>query len=215
MKEKILAALKTKFVGVDDAILSRIAEKKASGVTDESQIPTIVEGVSFQDVVTSYGDFRAGDASNSAIKNYEKKHNLKDGKTLEEPGKEPNKEPEKEPNPNDMATIIANAVNAAVKPLSDKLSILESEKSQATRNDQILAKAKEYGIPESQAKRYAIPEDADLDTYFKDAKQDLANVGFQVVTPPESPEAAVEKESTEIAKLINKGTEEIVEQIKK
>ena len=215
MKEKILAALKTKFVGVDDAILSRIAEKKAIGVADESQIPTIIEGVSFQDVVTSYGDFRAGDASNSAVKNYEKKHNLKDGKTLEEPGKEPNKEPDKEPNPNDMATIIANAVNAAVKPLSDKLSILESEKSQATRNDQIMAKAKEYGIPESQAKRYAIPEDADLDTYFKDAKQDLANVGFQGVNPPESPEATVEKESTEIAKLINKGTEEIVEQIKK
>ena len=47
MKEKILAALKMKFVGVDDAILDRIATKKAKCQTDESQIPAIVEGVSF------------------------------------------------------------------------------------------------------------------------------------------------------------------------
>ena len=38
MKEKILALLKTKFPGVDEATLSRIAEKKAVGVTDESQL---------------------------------------------------------------------------------------------------------------------------------------------------------------------------------
>ena len=37
MKEKLLALLKTKFVGVDDAILDRIATKKAENVTDEAQ----------------------------------------------------------------------------------------------------------------------------------------------------------------------------------
>ena len=78
--EQILAGLQTKFSGVDAAILARIATKKAEGVTDAGQVPTIVEGISFSDVLTNYGDFRAGDASFKSVQNYEKKHNLKDGK---------------------------------------------------------------------------------------------------------------------------------------
>lgn len=209
--EQILAGLQTKFSGVDAAILTRIATKKAEGVTDASQVPTIVGGISFSDVLTNYGDFRAGDASFKSVQTYEKKHNLKDGKPIENPNPNPNPNPDQP----DMATIIANAVSAAVKPLSDKLSQFETEKTQATRQEQVMAKAKEYGIPETFAKRYAIPDDADLDTYFKDAKQELANIGFSGATPPESAEVKIEKESTEIAKLINKGTEEIVEQNKK
>ena len=77
-----------------------------------------------------------------------------------------------------------------------------------------MAKAKEYGIPETFAKRYAIPDDADLDTYFKDAKQELANVGFSGVTPPESAETKIEKEAESIAKMIDEGTKTIVEQNK-
>lgn len=211
MKEKILAVLKTKFVGVDEAILTRIAEKKASGVTDESQVQTIVDGVGFSDVLNSYGDFRAGDATRTSILNYEKKHNLKDGKPIEV-GKPEEKPVEK--SVDDMATIIANAVSAAVKPLSDKLTQFETEKSKATRQEQILTKAKEYGIPETFAKRYAIPDDVDLDVYFKDAKQELANIGFSGVNPPESAEAKIEKEAESIASMINEGTKQNVEQNK-
>ena len=78
MKEKLLALLQTKFTGVDNAILDRIATKKSENVTDEAQLPTIAEGIGFQDVLTSYGDYRAGDAQQTAVKNYEKRHNLKD-----------------------------------------------------------------------------------------------------------------------------------------
>lgn len=77
--EQILAGLQQKFTGVDTAILTRIATKKAEGVTDETKVNSIVEGISFSDVLNSYGDFRAGDASKTAVSNYEKKHNLKDG----------------------------------------------------------------------------------------------------------------------------------------
>ncbi len=210
MKEKILAALRTKFSGIDDAILTRIAEKRAEGVTDESQIPTIVEGVSFSDVLTSYGDFRAGDATQSAVRNYEKKHNLKDGKSIENP--DPNPKPEEK---KDDVPVWAQALIDSNKTLSTELSTLKQEKLQATRQEQILVKAKEYGIPENYAKRCAIKEDEDLDTYFKDLKQDFANDGFKGAQAPEAPEQKFEKESTEIANLINKGTEEIVEQNKK
>ena len=159
IQELILAGLQHKFTGVDTAVLTRIATKKAEGVTDETKVNSIVEGISFSDVLNSYGDFRANTAVTSAVSNYEKKHGLKDGKPIEieKPVEKPVEKPA-----DDMATIIANAVSAAVKPLSDKLTQFETEKAQVTRQEQILAKAKEYGIPETFAKRYAIPEDADL-----------------------------------------------------
>lgn len=207
--EQILAGLQTKFTGVDAAILTRIATKKAEGVTDETKVNSIVEGINFSDVLNSYGDFRAGDASKTAVTNYEKKHNLKDGKPVETTTTTTTTKAEDKPD--DMATIIANAVSAAVKPLSDKLAQFETEKSQATRQEQVMAKAKEYGIPETFAKRYAIPDDADLDTYFKDVKQELANIGFSGVNPPESAEAKIEKEVESIANMISEGTKTIVE----
>ncbi|MCD8136716.1 MAG: hypothetical protein LUH01_12550 [Parabacteroides gordonii] len=208
MKEKILALLKTKFPGVDEATLIRIAEKKATGVTDESQLQTIADGVSFQDVLNSYGDFRANGAVSSAVTNYEKKHNLKDGKPIENTTTTTQQQTSTEQHP-DMVKIIADAVANAVKPLSDKLSQFETEKAQATRQEQVLAKAKEYGIPESQAKRYGIPDDADLDAYFKDVKQELSNEGFEGVKAPESAETKIENNSQELASFIGKGTEEL------
>lgn len=209
IQELILAGLQTKFTGVDTATLTRIATKKAEGVTDETKVNSIVEGISFSDVLNSYGDFRAGDATRTSVLNYEKRHNLKDGKPIENPNPTPNPKPEDKTD--DMATIIANAVSAAVKPLSDKLAQFETEKSQATRQEQVLAKAKEYGIPENYAKRCAIKDDEDLDAYFKDLKQDFANDGFQGVTPPESAETKIEKESESIASMISEGTKTIVE----
>lgn len=207
MKEKILELLKTKFPGVDEATLIRIAEKKATGVTDESQLQTIADGVSFQDVLNSYGDFRANGAVSSAVTNYEKKHNLKDGKPIENPN--PNPEEKKEDVP-----AWAQALIDSNKNLSTELSTLKQEKLQATRQEQILAKAKEYGIPETQAKRYGIPDDADLDAYFKDVKQELSNAGFAGVNPPESGEGKIEKENESIISMINEGTKTIVEQNK-
>ena len=46
--EQILAGLQQKFAGVDTAILTRIATKKAEGVTDETKVNSIVEGISFR-----------------------------------------------------------------------------------------------------------------------------------------------------------------------
>ena len=210
--EQILAGLQQKFTGVDTAILTRIATKKAEGVTDETKVNSIVEGIGFSDMLNSYGDFRAGDASKTAVTNYEKRHNLKDGKPVETTTTTTQQQTtEQQP---DMAKIIADAVSAAVKPLSDKIAQFETEKSQATRQEQILAKAKEYGIPENYAKRCAIKDDEDLDAYFKDLKQEFANDGFKGVVPPESAEKKIEKESESIAKMIDEGTKTIVEQNK-
>ena len=98
------------------------------------------------------------------------------------------------------------------KSLSEKLSAYEAEKAQAQRNSQISEVAKKYGIPEFMLKDRNIPENTDLDTYFKDMKQDMSNSGFQFAKAPETAEQKQEKESNEIVSLINKGTEEINKQ---
>ena len=205
--EQILAGLQQKFAGVDTAILTRIATKKAEGVTDETKVNSIIEGINFSDVLNSYGDFRAGDASKTAVSNYEKKHNLKDGKPVENPNPKPEEK-------KDDVPAWAQALIDSNKSLSDKLTQFETEKAQATRSQQILAKAKEYGIPENYAKRCAIKDDEDLDAYFKDLKQEFANDGFKGVTPPDTAKKELENETQTFAKMIADDTKEIVEQQK-
>lgn len=205
--EQILAGLQQKFTGVDTAILTRIATKKAEGVTDETKVNSIVEGINFSDVLNSYGDFRAGDASKTAVTNYEKKHNLKDGKPVETTTTTTTTKTEEN---KDDVPAWAQALIDSNKSLLTEVSTLKQEKLQATRQEQILAKAKEYGIPENYAKRCAIKDDEDLDAYFKDLKQEFANDGFKGVTPPESAEQKIEKEAESIANMISEGTKTIV-----
>lgn len=92
--------------------------------------------------------------------------------------------------------------------------IATKKASQATRQEQIMAKAKEYGIPENYAKRCAIKDDEDLDAYFKDLKQEFANDGFKGVVPPDTAKKELENETQAFAKMIADDTKEIVEQQK-
>ena len=209
--EQILVALQTKFPGVDAAILTRIAGKKGEGVTDESAVNSIVEGIAFQDVLTSYGDFRAGDARITAIRGYEKQHNLKDGKPIESPQPQPQPQPAPpQPQPSEEVPGWAKALIDSNKKLEDRLAQYESERSQATRAQQISAKAKEYGIPEALVPMLNIAEDADLDAYMKDAKQTFINAGLSEIKPP-VPGSQPKNENEEIAGMISARTKEIVE----
>jgi hypothetical protein len=204
--EQILAGLQTKFAGVDTATLTRIATKKAEGVTDDTKVNSIIEGISFSDVLNNYGDFRAGQAQVSAVSNYEKKHGLKDGKPIGEP------EPPKPDEKTDIAKMIADGITAAMKPFSDKIAQYEAREAQAQRNAQIASVAKKYGIPDFMLKDRTIPENTDLDAYFKDVKQEFTNAGFQENKAPETSEQRIAKENHEIAEMIAKGTEEIAKQ---
>lgn len=202
VQEKILAGLQQKFTGADAATLSRIAAKKAEGVTDESQVQSIVDGVGFGDVMQSYADYRVGDATKTAILNYEKKHNLKDGKPNIEPPKDEPKD-DKDEMPAWVKTLLDSN-----KALAEKVAGYEAEKSLQTRQANISAKAKEYGIPENLVSMLKIADDADLDVYMKDAKQTFANLGFEGSKPPQEADSG-EKNSQDIAALINKGTAEL------
>ena len=210
--EQILAGLQQKFAGADTATLTRIATKKAEGVTDETKVNSIVEGISLSDVMTNYGDFRAGQASETSKRNsiadYEKKHGLKDGKPIENPNTKPPK-PDEKP---DIAKMIADGIAEGIKPFSEKLAKYEAREAQAQRNAQIASAAKKYGIPDFMLKDRTIPDGTDLDTYMKDVKQEMTNAGFQFNKAPETAEQRVAKENSDIAAMINKGTEEINKQ---
>ena len=212
--EQILAGLKTKFQGVEDATLQRIASKKAEGVTDESKVNSIVEGISFQDVLTSYGDYRADGAQKTAVSNYEKKHNIKDGKPIEEPKPQPtptpNPAPTPKPNePQGLAAQIAAALGTALKPLTDRMDAMDAKTKADARNAQIEEVAKSFGIPEFAYKGKTIAGDADLNKYFTDLKQEMQNSGFQFAKSPEEGNKEHKDEMDSVLEGINKRTEAI------
>nr|DAT11513.1 MAG TPA: hypothetical protein [Caudoviricetes sp.] len=216
--EQILAGLKTKFQGVEDATLQRMASKKAEGVTDESKVNSIVEGISFQDVLTSYGDYRADGAQKTAVSNYEKKHNIKDGKSIEEPKpQDPPTDPKPTPQvaPTEQVPAWAQSLIDSNKTLSEKLAAMDAKTKADERNQQIAAVAKSFGIPEYVYKGKQIADDVDLNQYFTDLKQEMQNSGFQFAKSPEEGNHEHKSEISSIAEQINKGTQEIVEQNKK
>ena len=210
--EQILAGLRTKFAGVDDATLQRIASKKSEGVTDESKVNSIVEGITFQDVVTNYGDYRADGAQKTAVSNYEKKHNIKDGKPIEEPKPTPTPAPNPQPKPAEEVPAWAQSLIDSNKTLSEKLAAMDAKAKADVRNQQIDEVAKTFGIPEFAYKGKTIAEEADLNKYFTDLKQEMQNSGFQFAKSPEEGNHEHKSEVSAIADQINKGTKEIVEQ---
>lgn len=212
--EQILAGLRTKFQGADDATLQRMASKKAEGVTDESKVNSIVEGISFQDVLTSYGDYRADGAQKTAVSNYEKKHNIKDGKPIEEP-KPQDPLPTPTPQTTEQVPAWAQSLIDSNKTLSEKLAAMDAKTKADIRSQQIEEVAKTFGIPEFAYKGKTIADDADLNQYFTDLKQEMQNSGFQFAKSPEEGNHEHKSEISSIAEQINKGTQEIVEQNKK
>ena len=151
MKKEILEALKAKFTGVSEAILSRIADKLAKTVTKQEEIATAVEGVTFQQVLESYGDSRATEAQQTAVTNYEKKHGLKDGKKVEEEKQKP-KEKTEEKKPDEEMPEWAKALMESNKALTDKLTAIEGEKLATSRKSSLNAILKD--APETIRQRY-------------------------------------------------------------
>ena len=91
IKRFILDSLKTKFAGIDEKVLNRIAAIAVKTVKSEEEAKTYVEELTLQQVIDSYTDSRTTDAQEKAVKSYEEKFGLKEGKpanSTEEPGGE-------------------------------------------------------------------------------------------------------------------------------
>lgn len=175
MKKKIIEALKLKFEGVSDAIIERMAEKLAKTVTNEDGIQPAVDAVTFQSFLESYGDSRASEASQTAIKNYEGKYSLKDGKPVkQEPAPA-------QTNETDNVPAWAQALIDANKALSDKLTALEGKNTANKRLELLKAALKD--IPETisksqlkQFERMSFADDNDFEKWIEEVKTDTSAI---------------------------------------
>lgn len=205
--EQILAGLQTKFTGADAATLQRISTKKSEGVTDETQVQAIVDAVSFMDVMTNYGDFRADGASKTSKKNaiadYEKQYGIKDGKPIEKPIEKPVEKPaEPTLTAEQIQAMVTAGVTAALKPFGDRLDKMDADTKKKAFDAKVEEVAKTFEIPSYAYKGRTIAEDTDLNKYFTDLKQEMVNEGFKFAKAPESSKQTEEKNSEDIAALI-------------
>lgn len=198
MKKKLLDALKTKFVGIDEVILERIAAKKAEGVTDEAKITAIVDGIMIQDVVKSYGDYRANEAASTSVSNYEERHGLKDGKPLEKggSGNEAGKEGKKTYTSDELDNYFNSKMEEKWKPYQQEIDAYKAEKAKSERQALITSKAKELGLSDNDMEYVTVPENKDVAEFLTGYKQSLINRGLK---PAESEGAQVGDEQVQNA----------------
>ena len=150
MKQKLFEALKAKFSGVDADILDRIATMLAKTVTDDSGVTTAVEGVTqeYISVIEGYGDSRATGAQKTAVANYERKHNWKDGVKVAQHQQEPTKEPEG----GDEMPAWAKTLIESNQQLSERLNRLDTERTTTARRQQLATITNK--LPEALRKPY-------------------------------------------------------------
>ena len=167
MKQQILTALKAKFVGVSDAILDRVATKLAQTVTTAEQVQTAVDGVTFQQVLESYGDSRATQATQTAVHNYETKYGLKDGVKVTPPEKQPPVVPPVTPPAGGAETVPAwaQALIDSNNSLKNELAQMKTARTTETRKQQISTLIEK--LPENLRKAYSrTPVDGLTDEQF-------------------------------------------------
>lgn len=182
MRKELLDALKAKFSGVSEKILGRIADNLAKTTTKSEDVATAVEGVTFQQVLDSYGDSRATEAQQTAVTNYEKKHGLKDGKKVEEkPNEEKPKPQETEEKPGEEMPTWAKAIVESNKALTDKLAALEGEKLTNSRKSTLDGILKD--APETIRQRYekdfarmAFKDDEDFNGWIGEITPDVEKI---------------------------------------
>lgn len=192
MKDKILAALKTKFEGVQESVLNRIAEKLAKTVTTEEGVTTAVEGMTFQKIIDSYADSRATEAASTALKN----HRIKLG--LDENDK-PIQKTDLEPDPNEPAWFKAYREKSE-KEVADLKAELEGQKkvkTQAELKTKLIESLKAKGVDElfipGLTKYVTVESDDKIETLvteieatWKDMVQKSAEKGVVISIPPSS-----------------------------
>lgn len=197
MKKKLLDALKTKFMGIDEAVLERMATKRAEGLTDESKITAIVDGITIQDVVKSYGDYRANEAAASSVSNYEEKHGLKDGKPVTKGvNEETGKEGKKTYTADELDSYFNSKMEEKWKPYQQEIDAYKAEKAKSERQALITNKAKELGLSDNDMEYVTVPEDKDVAEFLTGYKQSLINRGLK---PAESEGAQVGDEQVQNA----------------
>lgn len=179
MRQQILDALKAKFTGVSEKILGRIADRLAKTVTTQEQVATAVEGVTFQQVLDSYGDSRATEATQTAVANYEAKHGLKDGKVVQKPEPTGTVKTDGDGDGGEKIPAWAQELIESNKTLTEQVRTMQGEKLTANRREQ-LSKIIST-LPPSIRKAYErTPVDTLTDEEFETLKGEITSEAAEI-----------------------------------
>lgn len=192
MKQKLLEALKTKYknLGFGEKAFDGVAEFLSKTVTEENQIETAVGGVD--------GLLKSFQGDTDVVRSEKAELQKKLEALTEKPGDKPD----------DETPSWAKSILESNKALADRVTAFEAEKLKQERGVLIASKAKEFGIPESIASKLNLADDADIDAYMQDLKQDFVNSGFPI-NPPSNGDDDIKSDEDAIAGLIDKGTEQL------
>lgn len=195
-EQLILAALQTKFTGVDAKILGRIAKKyaKTATGTTEADAKTIVDGITFQQVLESHADYRATEAQKTAVANYESKHNLRDGKPVEhkqQPQQATSQQQSQteqqggQQTPTDEMPPWAKQILEDNKALREEISGYKTERIANQRLERFRkaidkAPDKVKARYEKDFSRLTFKDDADFDSYLEEIAPDISAIAEQV-----------------------------------
>lgn len=169
MKQKLFDALKAKFPGVNANVLNRIAEKLAKTVTTDEQVTTAVAGVTqeYIEIIESYGDSRATEATQTAVQNYETKYGLKDGQKIDANGGAAGQagsgttvqqqaagsaQQQAAGSAQEQVPAWAQALIDSNKKLNERLDKMDGERTTATRKQQLSTIIEK--LPENLRKAY-------------------------------------------------------------
>lgn len=160
-RQQILEALQAKFKGGNAGVLNWIAAQLAKTVTAAEQVQTAVDGITqeYVSMMESYGDSRATSAAQTAVKNYETSHGLKDGKPVQQPAAQGGEKTQ----PVTVTTPATGGASNEViellkqlteqnKGLKERLDRIDSERTTSSRKSQlsqVIAK-----LPEALRKPY-------------------------------------------------------------
>lgn len=197
MKAFILNLLKTKFAGLSEDMYSRTAAKLAETATTEESANSAVEELTLLEVVESYGDSRATQASRSAVKNYEKQYGLKDGKPKDGTKQEPPKAepPVQDPPEDNKVPAWAREIVESNKLMKAELDSLRGEKTASTRQSKLSEVLK--NAPESIRTRYEkdfarmnFNDEEDFGAWIEEITPDVEKIASEYIakgaagTPP-------------------------------
>lgn len=155
MNKIILEALTAKFEGVNAEILTRVADKLATKATTEEEAKALAEGVSFQDLLDRYADYRVQQASS----------------------KQPKQAPQEPKQPNEPLDVLPEWA----KELKKELESYKAQEANAKRLGKLKDILKE--LPESLRGRYerdfsrlTFKDDEDFTQWVEELTPDVSSI---------------------------------------
>lgn len=142
MKEKILALLTAKFLGVRKDVLNHLARTFALQATNDEEAKALVDKLTDAQVDEYVKEFRAdvdkevSESNKTFEANLKKKYDFVDKGKKVEPGNQ-------DPDPKDISEIVKAAVAEAVKPFQEKLSGYEADNIAKSRLQALTEKLNE------------------------------------------------------------------------